>query len=196
MSLSKDKPASAALGLLQDLAAQPLPDTQDLTLHRVQLAPGQSLIQPGQPHPYVYVVRHGLLKLHYLQADGEEWIKSFSCEGMFFGSLSALRPGGVASFGVTALEPSELERLDYRELETLAARHPPWMAALYRAMQHFAALKEQREFELLTLTPAERYAQFLHAQPGLAERLAQKELARFLGITPVSLSRLRGRTRR
>jgi CRP-like cAMP-binding protein len=144
----------------------------------------------------VYVVCRGLLKLHYLQADGDEWIKSFSAEGMFFGSLSALQPGGLASFGVTALEDCELERLDYRELETLAERHPAWMAALYRAMRQFAALKEQREFELLALTPAERYAEFLRSQPGLAERLAQKDLARYLGITPVSLSRLRGRSKR
>ncbi|MDT9000151.1 Crp/Fnr family transcriptional regulator [Paucibacter sp. APW11] len=187
---------SAALRLLGALAGQ------DLTLgsampsvQRVRVAAGAELFGAEQLHPYVYVVRSGLLKLHYLRADGQEWIKSFSHEGMFFGSLAALSAGGRSSFSVSAIEASELERLDYRELEALAAREPAWLLALYRAMQRFAALKEQRELELLTLTPPERYAAFLAAEPGLAERIPLKDLARFLGITPVSLSRIRARRR-
>ncbi|MDC8772609.1 Crp/Fnr family transcriptional regulator [Roseateles albus] len=197
MSFTKDKPASDALllVLLQNLAGQPLPESEGLKLKRVQLAAGQTLFEADQPHPYVYLVRKGLLKLHYLLANGDEWVKSFSHEGMFFGSLTALKVGGLSSFEVMALEDSELERVDYFELEALAARHPTWLLALYRAMQHFAALKEARERELLTLNPEQRYAAFAQAHASLSERLPKKDLARYLGVTPVSLSRIRARLR-
>ncbi|MCV2367856.1 Crp/Fnr family transcriptional regulator [Roseateles oligotrophus] len=196
MSFTKDKPAEVMLlDLLQNLAGQPLPESEGLTLKRVQVAAGQTLFESDRPHPYVYLVRKGLLKLHYLLANGDEWIKSFSHEGMFFGSLTALKHGGLSSFDVMAVEDSELERVDYFELEALAARHPAWLLALYRAMQHFAALKEARERELLTLNPEQRYAAFVQANASLSERLPKKDLARYLGVTPVSLSRIRARLR-
>jgi CRP-like cAMP-binding protein len=196
MSFTKDKPPGAMLlELLQKLTGQPLPESEGLQLKLVLVAAGQTLFEANQPQPYVYLVRKGLLKLHYLQANGDEWVKSFSHEGMFFGSLTALRPGGLSSFDVMAMEDCELERVDYFELEALAASHPAWLLALYRAMQHFAALKEAREHELLTLSPEQRYAAFVQANPSLIARLPKKDLARYLGITPVSLSRIRARLR-
>ncbi|RQO55964.1 Crp/Fnr family transcriptional regulator [Paucibacter sp. KBW04] len=198
MSFTKDKsgeggaPSGAALHLFQALAGQAL-DARELRILPLKLAAGEVVFEPEQIHPYVYVVRSGLLKLHYRQANGEEWIKSFSHEGLFFGSLAALQPQGRSSFAVTALEDCELERLDYRELEALAERDAGWMKALYRAMRLFAARKEQRERELLTLSPPERYQAFLREDAALAARLPLKELALYLGITPVSLSRIRAR---
>ncbi|MEJ6006052.1 Crp/Fnr family transcriptional regulator [Paucibacter sp. AS339] len=203
MSFTKDKSnepsTSAALRLLQALAqgssSEPLPEAEALSLSRIRLAPGETLFEAEVAQPYVYVVERGLLKLHYLLADGEEWIKSFSQTGMFLGSLSALEPGGRSSFAVTALEASVVERIDFRQLEALAARHPAWLWALYRAMQRLAVLKEERERVLLTLTPPQRYAEFLREDASLAERIPLKDLARYLGITPVSLSRIRARAR-
>ena len=198
MSFTKDKwdkalgGASTALPLFQSLAGQAL-DARGLQILPLTLSAGEVLFEPEQIHPYVYIVSRGLLKLHYRQPNGEEWIKSFSHEGLFFASLAALQPQGRSSFAVTALEACELERLDYRELEALAAQDPAWLLALYRAMRLFAARKEQRERELLTLSPPERYQAFLREDAALAARLPLKDLALYLGITPVSLSRIRAR---
>ena len=46
---------------------------------------------------------------------------------------------------------------------------------------------------MLTLSPTERYRAFLRHSPGVAERVLQRDLARYLGVTPVSLSRLKAR---
>lgn len=185
--------SSPALRLLASLAGEALPGAQDLAPQPLSLQPGETLFEAGRAHAQVYVVEQGLLKLRYLDAQGEEWIKSFCHEGMFFGSLAALQPGGLASFGVVALEPCRLERLSWARLLTLAEAHPAWMRALFRAMQHFAALKEDREHQLLTRSPEERYAEMQDRHAALLARLPLKDLARYLGITPVSLSRLRGR---
>ncbi|WP_284618561.1 Crp/Fnr family transcriptional regulator [Aquabacterium humicola] len=157
---------------------------------------GGTLFMQDSAHPYVYAVRSGLLKLVYLDEGGNEWIKSFTFEGRYFASIAALVPGGRASFMVRAIEDSIVERVDYRLLEQLAARHLEWARALLVLTQQFAARKELREKELLTLTAEERYVAFADQHPGLAKRIHQKDLALHLGLTPVGLNRIVARLRR
>jgi len=157
---------------------------------------GGTLFMQDSVHPFVYAVRSGLLKLVYLDEAGDEWIKSFTFEGRYFASIAALVPGGRASFMVRAIEDSVVERVDYRLLEGLAARHLDWARALLVLTQQFAARKELREKELLTLTAEQRYIAFTEQHPGLVKRIHQKDLALHLGLTPVGLNRIVARLRR
>lgn len=171
----------------------PLPDDLAQHLRILAVAKGQTVFEAGQTHPFLYVVRQGCLKLVYRALNGDDWVQELVAEGDFFCSLTALHGLGVTSFACEALEPCELERIDYAWMEEIANQHTLWQRALLRGWQEFAARKELRERELLTLSPAQRYQAFVDGHPGLAQRVPQKDLARFLGVTPVSLSRIRGR---
>src|SRR3954467_2521003 len=70
------------------------------------LAPGGTVFMQGAEHGYAYVVAQGLIKNVYVSDSGEEWIKSFSQEGQFFGSMAAFEPGGRTSFAAVAIEPT------------------------------------------------------------------------------------------
>ena len=52
---------------------------------------------------------------------------------------------------------------------------------------------QRRSTSLLTLAPDERYRTFVNARPEVARRVPQYLIASYLGITPESLSRIRGR---
>jgi len=65
-----------------------------------------------------------------------------------------------------------------------------WATLLRRATMLFAERKEARERELLTLTPEDRYRAFVAESPGLEARVTQKDLAAYLGVTPVGLNRI------
>ncbi len=190
-----DKQSLLSWPLLCKLAGEDVPLPTDLAEHLriVSLAKGQTLFDAGQPHPYLYVVRQGCLKLVYRALNGDDWVQDLVAEGAFFCSLTALHGQGVTSFACEALEACELECIDYLWMEEISTRQALWQRALLRGWQDFAARKELRERDLLTLSPAERYEAFVEGHPGLAQRVPQKDLARFLGITPVSLSRIRGR---
>lgn len=162
----------------------------------MSLPAGRCVFMQDEEHPYVYGVQRGLVKLHYLAEDGREWIKSFAQEGRFFASQAALMQGGRTSFMATTLERTDMERVDYHLLEELASRHLEWARALLRLTGVFAARKEQREWALLTLTAEERYQAFIREEASLAARVPQKELARYLGVTPVGLSRIVVRLRK
>jgi CRP-like cAMP-binding protein len=181
--------------LFSALAGTELPGWDDFAASvRVRCVErGAQVFGQGVPHPYVYVLRRGLLKLVYLSDTGDDWIKSFIAEGQFFASLAALVPGGKTSFLAEAIEATEVEQLDYRELGPRADASLPWQRTLSQALLIYGTRKEARERELLTLSPTERYRAFLRHSPGVAERVLQRDLARYLGVTPVSLSRLKAR---
>ncbi|MGH6647824.1 Crp/Fnr family transcriptional regulator [Aquabacterium sp.] len=194
MSLTFDKNDLFSWRVLRALAGDDVPwlDGAEDHIQLMRLEKGQVLFEVGQPHPYLYVVRQGCLKLLYRGASGDEWVQDFVAEGAFFCSLTAL-VGGLSSYACEALEACELERLHYPWLEETARQQQPWQQALLSGWKDYATRKELRERDLLTLTPPQRYEAFMRTHPGLAQRIPQKDLARYLGVTPVSLSRIRGR---
>ncbi len=55
----------------------------------------------------------------------------------------------------------------------------------------FAMKKEQREYELLCLDAQQRYQKLLTRFENIGEYVTQNDIARYLGITPVALSRIK-----
>jgi hypothetical protein len=51
--------------------------------------------------------------------------------------------------------------------------------------------KERREYELLCLPAEARYRALLERQPNIYESITQNDIARYPGITPVALSRIK-----
>lgn len=181
--------------LLMQLAGGPLPEWEGFaaTIRLRRFAAGDTLFAADVPWPWLNVVREGLVKLVYLRADGSERIKSFIPAGGFFASLAGLAPGGVTTFSAVAMAPGAIEQLSYPRILALGERHLAWQKALRAGIEHYGARKEKRERELLMLKPEQRYRAFLDESPELAAQLPLKDLALYLGITPVALSRIRGR---
>ena len=198
-ALTRVNAASAATrSLFERLAGGPLPHWTEFA---TQVQPrsveaGGTIFMQGAEHPYVYVVRRGLVKNVYLRDTGDAWIKSFSSEGGFFASVAALKPGGRTSFSAMCIEDSELERIPFKAIEPLADNDLAWSTVLRRALAIFADRKEQRERELLTLNPEDRYRAVLAGQPDIEGRITQKDLAAYIGITPVGLNRIVRRVKR
>jgi hypothetical protein len=66
-------------------------------------------------------------------------------------------------------------------------------ASIVDFLLNFAMKKEAREYELLCLSPEERYKKLLEETPEILSLVTQNEIARYLGITPVGLSRIKKR---
>lgn len=185
----------AALPLFEQLAGTGLPESESLAAATrvLRLDTGDYLFRTGQAAARVYVVTEGLVKMVYETEQGNEWVKAFASRGMFFASLSALQPDGRASFSALTLTGAVIEQVDFAAIRALAERHLPWQRALAQAFQIYGARKETRERALLTQTAEQRYRQFLLEQPDVAARISQKDLAGYIRVTPVALSRIKAR---
>ena len=190
-----NEPGSATLDLLerfQSSAGFRLPSLRRVVdaARTVVLESRQPAFAEDQVCPRVYVVRRGLLKQLYTKDDGTEWIKSFAREGELFGCPIALAPGGRTTFASVAIEPAVVESTEWRLVEDLGQTSLPWQKAIRYLFQRLAEVKVRRERDLLMLSAAELYRQLAAEAPDLVARVPQKDLAAFLGVTPVGLNRI------
>lgn len=152
------------------------------------------LVRQGDTDASLHFVLNGLVRLSYETSDGGALTKSIVKEGASFASLSALE-GRPTTFSATTLEATNIASIPYITLEKLMAKHHAWERIARKVFAALATKKEQREFELLTMSPQQRWVNFQAENPDLLARITQIEIAGLIGITPVALSRIKGRLR-
>lgn len=198
LTLSADlMPMQKTKALLETAAGTALPEWETLqaSFHLHAFSKGESVFAAGEWQPYLYVVRSGIVKLTYLSEDGQEWIKSFIGEGDFFACPNVLIAGLKTDYFATALEDCKLEQIDYAQLKQLMLRYRAWQKATHQLLEWHIVRKEQRERELLTMSPEQRYQAFLKTYPLLSARIQLRDVAHYLGVTAEALSRIRKRLR-
>ncbi len=206
--------------LLEAYAGSPLPEWELVAerLTEVTVSAGQVLIGYGEQHPYVYVVQRGLMKIHDTSADGRIRILAFCDEGQWVASVSALRPEGVRriyQLGLdhnprdleeavtgesrsitTALEPSTLARIDFQIIEELARRHLGWAQLLITYFYAHLLHVQADAYRMRFITPEQRYRSIVDEHPRWPARVKQRDLAAYLGVSEVGLSRIASRVLR
>lgn len=158
---------------------------------RCGLDRNQALLAQGQRWDDAVLIESGLLRLFFLRPDGREFNKNFYAEGALLCPLTPAMWGEPSLFSIAAVEATTVWRAPAGRLrEALAARgqwEPLRTALLDRLITH----KLQRESDLLTLDGRRRYQAFGRRYPALAARVPLVHLASYLGLTDVSLSRIR-----
>ena len=162
-------------------------------LRSCSLEQGDYLIRQGDRAPNLYLIRKGLAKMFYVTSEGKEFVKSFLPEGSFAGSLIAQLENRDSTFSIICLEPVEAEIVPFSAVQKIFENDTAALGFGFRFFQSLALKKEKREYSFLCLAPEERYRWFLDENPTLADRVTQADIARYLGITPVALSRIRRR---
>lgn len=183
----------ALFGFLQALAPVPAEELAKLALifRPAQLRAGQFFLRAGErPHHIGFLVT-GLCRLFYSDEAGAEWTKAFCTEHSLVAAYSALLSNAPSRLFIQALEESTLLVADYGAYQTLATGHACWETINRKIAEALFIKKEQRESELLLDAAPIRYRKFLAEYPGLEARVKQYHIASYLGITPVSLSRIR-----
>ena len=172
--------------------AEPAVAAQWRTLPRKHVTPGDRLQVAGQPCNRSWLIEQGLVRCYYLGDAGTERNRSFHTEGAWVGG--GMPPLVVPSpYNIEALEPTQVVELSYATLQRWHQQFPQIQPLLNEAMSCLFANQSQREAELLSLSPQARYQAFLTDQSALAQRLPIHHVASYLGISNVSLSRIRAR---
>jgi CRP-like cAMP-binding protein len=161
-----------------------------------RLDPGEHLFRQGDNVQEGAYLQSGLLKAYYLDANGREAIKSFFIPVGLVGSLRSSFEAAPAPYGVVAMEPTRLAVLPLLKLRETAQQDLELANELIELLIALSIKKERREHDFLQLSAEAQYRQLQVEVPDLLKRVSQSEIARYLGITPVALSRIRGRIAR
>jgi CRP-like cAMP-binding protein len=182
---------AAVIGALAPLPKASLESALDDFSER-RLEPGDHFLRAGSRATQIAFVTSGLLREYYTRSDGSEHIRSFSTEGHFTGSLYDLLSQKPALVGVEALEPTRVLVSRWADFQARCEREPIWHLVGRRVAEALYSRKAVREYEMLALTAAERWEAFRRDLGPLENRISQRHLASYLGITPEHLSRIRG----
>jgi len=113
-------------------------------------------------------------------------------ENDFFGDDLSLFSGKSSPIEIIALEKSSVLRISRSNIDEL--RKTPIGALLFSIGDQKALVeKENKQIELMTQTAEERYIHILRSKPELIQRISQKNIASYLGISTQSLSRIRSK---
>lgn len=154
---------------------------------------GEHVFMQGELDSSIYYIQSGLLKAYYISEQGKESVKSFIVADDLIGSLSAAYSGSACSFNLLCLEKTIIVSISINRILEYANNDLELANNLIESLLKFSIKKENREYEFLSLSAEERFIKLLNTKPDLMTKVTQNDLARYLGITPVGLSRIKKR---
>lgn len=157
-------------------------------LPRVTLSSGQVLLAQGARQEAAFYVEQGIARACHYTRDGQERCKEFYFEGELCLLYDSWITGSPARYQLEALTELQVVRVPLALLDEPGFQ-PVCMALLRQQLGY----KERKEAFLLLHSPEERYRELCHTFPHWPARLTQVQLANYIGISPVTLSRIRRR---
>jgi len=141
-------------------------------------------------HYQTYVVK-GCMKISYVDLDGNENVVKFAVEDWWVYDLQSFITQTPARYSIQAIEASETFQLSKINYELLHQKIPKFEKFSRIMFQNSYIQLQNRITQNLSATAEEKYQHFQEKYPGLELRIPQKEIAAYLGITPVFLSIIR-----
>jgi CRP-like cAMP-binding protein len=156
---------------------------------RREIKKNDYLLQAGQVCSDIVFVESGCLRLFYIENDVDisVWFSFNDNSSIEIYSFVSGRP---SDYYIQAIEDTTLWYLPKEELNKLYDPYPKmqemmrkfWEDVILNLLDRFTALQKK--------SAEERYRDIL-AKPAYMQRIPQKYLASFIGVTPTSLSRIR-----
>lgn len=176
----------------------PLASLQVLSnkLRKVTIPAQQSLWQAGDTLNWVYFLNTGLLYAFFETIAGKLFCKEMYWEHDLIFGFRSLLLNAPLRFSVKAIEHSVLFAIHIKDYQQAILKDDNWKTFHHNCVQQYYLNKETKEEFLLLNTPQERVRFFYQEYPELTQRVPQHIIASYLGITPISLSRIKNRLTR
>jgi len=159
-----------------------------------QLARREFFATQQQPGTDLALVLSGACRLFYTRPDGEEKTTYFFFENHLMASYQSCLTGQPSAFSIQALTSTEILTFPYALLRSLYDTWPVYERFGRLLAEYHLLGTDARLSELLLLSPEQRYQALLRSQKTkILERIPQHYIASYLGVTAVSLSRIRAR---
>ena len=151
----------------------------------------QYIDQPGYISAYRNYVVKGAFRSYFIDNEGKEHTVQIAIEDWFVSDFYSYITQTPATLFVEALEDSILFQLPYTEIESLCAEIHALSEYFRITTERAFAFSRKRALANLSMTATERYLDLQKRYPDIVNRVSQKVVASYLGITPEFMSRLR-----
>lgn len=136
-------------------------------------------------------ITKGCLRTYTIDDKGAEHILMFGVEDWWVGDLYSFFTQTPSNYFIDALEDTSVLQITKPDLDKLYEKVPKFERFFRLMFQGAYIAQQQRINQGLSFTAEQRYLNFIQRYPALEQRISQKQMSAYLGITPEFLSMLR-----
>lgn len=150
----------------------------------------ESLLLQGDVSQQGYIVESGCLRLWY-NNDGQDITIQFFLAGGFVASLDSFLKQRPSRFGIEAIGPTVIRSISRDAFLGKLEETPGLRDVMFDAVVERMADYQDLFLSRIMQTPEQRYRHLVETTPELLDIVPHHYIASFLGVTPVTLSRIR-----
>lgn len=151
------------------------------------------LLNAGEICKHSYFVNSGLLRSFNINDNIVEHVLQFACEGWWIGDMYSLLSQKPGNLFIEVMEDSEVVLLPKENQEKLYAEIPKLERFFRILTENSLVSNQERLMDNLSLTAEERFEKFCKKYPTLIQKVPQKQIASYIGVTPEFFSKMKSK---
>lgn len=177
------------MNLIDDLKRSIDSHPDNLWHKDVSLKRNEFLNVKGTVDLYLYYVDSGALRV-FIEDKSEEHTIRFGYRNSFIASLDSFINEEPSRFYIQAIKKSRVKVMHKHTFMDFISNNPTNLLLWKKVTEQLIYQQIEREIDLLTSSPAERYERVLKRSPQLFQEIPHKYIASYLRMSPETLSRL------
>jgi len=178
--------------LLQDVSADDVARLFERASVR-KLNPGEVYIGRYVKNDKLAYIEKGIIRVFTFKENGDEATLMLRWEDQFVGSHDTILLNRPSNFIYQAIEETKILEIEYCVIEQIMAEKPHYEPIRNHVLMSMLGASLQMIEDFILLNPEDRYKKLIAERFDIVNRVPDKYIASMLGITPVSLSRIRKR---
>jgi CRP/FNR family transcriptional regulator, anaerobic regulatory protein len=171
-------------------------EEQQLFLSRIETKHYKAksiILNAGEVCKHSYFVNSGLLRSFNINDNIVEHVLSFACEGWWIGDMYSLLSQKPGNLFIEVLENAEVVLLS-KENQELLYQEIPKLERFFRILtENSLVANQERLMDNLSLSAEDRFEKFCSKYPTLIQKVPQKHIASYIGVTPEFFSKMKAR---
>lgn len=151
------------------------------------------LLNAGEICKHSYFVNYGVLRSFTINDNIVEHVMSFACSNWWIGDMYSLLSQKPGNLFIEVLDDAEVVILS-KENQELLYQEIPKLERFFRILaENSLVAHQERLMDNLSLSAEERFEKFCKKYPTLIQKIPQKQIASYLGVTPEFFSKMKSR---